>query len=267
MTWLRPGTTWELITLTSYVYIKCFSTFWCSGWSSLLHKTMEVWAELPAQSESQTCKFHTTMTWLRPGTTLEWITLPLYIYINCLSTFQCSRWSPLLYKSHGGGLRSWIGVTIRYNPYYYDMVETKNHFRLDYTSTLHIHIVFSHLPMQWMVIWMQPYFIKAMEVDWAGWIWLTTGYKTYHYNYDIAFAKNHFRLDYTSILYIYKVFKHPTMQWMVIWMHPYFVTPMEVGWTRLNLSNKWVKSILLQEWHGWGQEPLKSGLHFHIMYI
>jgi hypothetical protein len=94
--------------------------------------------------------------------------------------------------------------------------------------------------MQWMVIWMKPYFIKAMEVDWASWIWLTIGYKTYHYNYYIALAKNNFRLDYTSIFYIYKVFKHLTMQWMVIWMHPYFVRAVEVGWARLNLSNKWV---------------------------
>ena len=113
--------------------------------------------------------------------------------------------------------------------------------------------------MQWMVIWMQPYFIKAMEVDWAGWIWLTTGYKTYHYNYDIALAKNHFRLDYTSIWYIYKVFKHITMKWMVICMHPYFIRAMEVGWAGLNLSNKWVKSILLQLWHGWGQNHLRVG--------
>jgi hypothetical protein len=33
-------------------------------------------------------------------------------------------------------------------------------------------------------------------------------------------ARNHFRLDYTSILYIYKVFKHIMMQLMAIWMHP-----------------------------------------------
>jgi hypothetical protein len=76
--------------------------------------------------------------------------------------------------------------------------------------------------------------------------WLTTGYKTYHYSYDMAFAKNHFRLDYTSILYIYKVFKHLTMKWMVICMQPYFIRAMEVGWAGLNLSNKWVKSIILQ---------------------
>ena len=162
-------------------------------------------------------------------------------------------------QNHGCGLSCWIRVTIGYNPwYYYDIVEAKNHFRLDYTSTLYIYKVFNHLPMQWMVIWMHPYFIKAMEVDWAGWIWLTTGYKINHYNYVMALDKNHFRLDYTSMVYIYKMLKHLTMQWIVIWMHLYFIRAMEVGWAGLILSNKWVKSILLQLWHDWGQEPLES---------
>ena len=103
-------------------------------------------------------------------------------------------------QNHGGGLSCWIGVTIGYNPYYYDMVEAKNYFRLDYTSTLYIYKEFNHIPMQWMVIWMHPYFIKAMEVDWAGWIWLTL-YKKYHYKYDMAWQKPlqiglHFHLIY-----------------------------------------------------------------------
>ena len=49
--------------------------------------------------------------------------------------------------------------------------------------------------MKWMPMWMHPYFITAMEVGSAGKIWLTTGYKTYHYNYDLVEARNHFRLD------------------------------------------------------------------------
>jgi hypothetical protein len=161
-------------------------------------------------------------------------------------------------QNHGGGLSCWIRVTIGYNPYHYDMVETKNHFRLDYTSTLYIYKVFNYLPMQWMVILMQPYFIKAMEVDWAGWIWLTNEYKINHYNYYMALDKNHFRLAYTSMVCIYIMFKHLTMQWMVIWMHLYLIRAMEVGWAGLILSNKWVKSILLQLWHDWGQEPIES---------
>ena len=48
--------------------------------------------------------------------------------------------------------------------------------------------------MQCMVIWMHSYFITAMAVGSAGKIWLTTGYKTYHYNYVLAEAKKHFRL-------------------------------------------------------------------------
>ena len=51
---------------------------------------------------------------------------------------------------------------------------------------------------------------------------------TFYYDYDMAEAKNPFRLDYSSILYLYEVFKHLTMQWMVIWMHPYFITALEV---------------------------------------
>ncbi len=42
-------------------------------------------------------------------------------------------------------------------------------------------------------------------------------------------AENTFRLDNTSILYIYKVFKHLPMQWMAIWMHPKSIKAMEVG--------------------------------------
>ena len=53
--------------------------------------------------------------------------------------------------------------------------------------------------------------------------------QTYHYIYDMAEAKSHFRLDYTSMSYIYKVFKHLTMQWMVIQMHHYFIKAMEMG--------------------------------------
>ena len=55
--------------------------------------------------------------------------------------------------------------------------------------------VVKHLSMQWMAMWMHPYFITAMEVGSAGKILLTTGYKIYHYNNDLVEAKNHFRLD------------------------------------------------------------------------
>ena len=45
----------------------------------------------------------------------------------------------------------------------------------------------------------------------------------------MALDKNHFRLAYTSMVYIYIMFKHLTMQWMVIWMHLYLIRAMEVG--------------------------------------
>ena len=73
----------------------------------------------------------------------------------------------LVCPSHGGGL-SWLNLAYnRVNTYHYkyDMAEAKNHFRLDYNSISYIYKVFKHLPIQWMVIWMHPYFIKAMEVD------------------------------------------------------------------------------------------------------
>ena len=48
-------------------------------------------------------------------------------------------WAELLAQSE---------VTNRYNPYYYDVVEAMNHFRVDYTSLIYIYKVFTHLPMQ-----------------------------------------------------------------------------------------------------------------------
>ena len=42
-------------------------------------------------------------------------------------------------------------------------------------------------------------------------------------------AWSHLTLDYTSISYIYKVFKHLLMQWMAIWMYPYSIKAMEMG--------------------------------------
>ena len=39
-----------------------------------------------------------------------------------------------------------------------------------------------------MAMWMHPYFITDMEVDSVGKIWLTTGYKIYHYNYEMNMA-------------------------------------------------------------------------------
>ena len=54
----------------------------------------------------------------------------------------------------GKTFQTW--VTTGYKPYHYDMVETKNHFRLDYTAISYVHEVFNYLPMQWMNIWMYP---------------------------------------------------------------------------------------------------------------
>jgi hypothetical protein len=42
-------------------------------------------------------------------------------------------------------------------------------------------------------------------------------------------AKISFRLHPTSLLDVYKVFKHLEMLWMGIWVHPYTVTLVQVG--------------------------------------
>ena len=114
------------------------------------------------------------------------------------------------------GWAGWIRMTTGYKPYHYDMGEAEKPFRLDNTSISYIYKVLKHLTMQWVAIWVHPYFIKPMEVCQAGWTWAKTVYNPYHY--DIVDAWNHFRLNLTSILYIYKVFKHLPMQWMAIWM-------------------------------------------------
>ena len=86
----------------------------------------------------------------------------------------------LLHQSHGGGL-SWLNLAHNWvqniplqlwNLWGKEPLQTGLNFHLIY-----IYKVFKHLPMQWMVIWMHPYFITAIEVDWAGWIWITAWYK------------------------------------------------------------------------------------------
>ena len=169
--WLRLGTTSEWITLPFHIYINCFSTFEHSRLSSLLHKTMEVgWATVP---EKQLGTIHTTMTWLRPRTTQEWITLPSYIYIKFLFTFQCSE------SSYGCILTS--SKPWRWT----ELAESGSQLDTKYTTTTmtwlwprttsdwitlpsYIYKVFKHLTMQWMFIWIHPYFIRALEVGWAG---------------------------------------------------------------------------------------------------
>ncbi len=42
-------------------------------------------------------------------------------------------------------------------------------------------------------------------------------------------ARIHFRVEYTSYLYIYKVIKLLPVQWMDIWMLPYCIPTREVG--------------------------------------
>ncbi len=102
------------------------------------------------------------------------------------------------------------------------------------TLQSYINKVFTHLLVQWMIIWM----LYQCHVGGLSWLNLASNWcKTYHCNYDIDEARNHFRLDYTSILYIYKVLKHHPMQWMIIWMHPYCIKTFGGGLSWMNLSN------------------------------
>jgi hypothetical protein len=39
------------------------------------------------------------------------------------------------------------------------------------------------------------------------------------------------------------------------------------GLSWLNLAHNWVQNIPLQLRHSFGQEPLQTGLHFHLIYI
>ena len=63
-----------------------------------------------ANSGQQIGTEHTTTTWLRPGSTSEWITFPFHIYIKCLSPFQCNGWTYgcILTVSKPGRLADWL---------------------------------------------------------------------------------------------------------------------------------------------------------------
>ena len=39
----------------------------------------------------------------------------------------------------------------------------------------------------------------------------------------MVMARNHVRVTYTSIYYIYEVFTHILVQWMDVWMHPHLI--------------------------------------------
>ena len=53
---------------------------------------------------------HTTTTWVRLGSTSDWIKLPFHKYIKCLSSFQCNEWTYgcILTVSQPGRLADWL---------------------------------------------------------------------------------------------------------------------------------------------------------------
>jgi hypothetical protein len=135
------------------------------------------------------------------------------------------------------------------------MGEAENPFRLDNTSILYIYKLFKHLPMQWMAIWVHPYFIKPMEVCQAGWTRVTTVYKPYQY--DIVNSRKHFRLKYTSISPSDAVDGHMDAS-LVHQIHG-------GGLSWLNQGNNWVQTLPLCQ--GRGQEPLQTGCNFYLKYV
>ena len=84
-----------------------------------------------------------------------------------------------------------------YKTYHYEIVNAKIHFRLDYTHSSYIYIVFKQLLMQCMAIWM--YLSPSKPWRWVNLLNLgiKMGYKPYHY--DMVESESHFRLDFTSI--------------------------------------------------------------------
>ena len=102
-----------------------------------------------------------------------------------------------------------------------------------------------------------------MDVGWSCWTWVTTGYKPYHY--DLDEAKNPFRLNNTSILCIYKVFKHLPMQWLANMDASLLHHTLGGVSSWLNLGNKCIQTIPI--WHSWVQEPLQTELHIYLIYI
>ncbi len=61
-------------------------------------------------------------------------------------------------------------------------------------------------------------------------------------------AVNHHLLQPTSILDVYKVFKHVHMLWMGIWMHPYTVIPVQVGVKLLKIGVRQSPNDVVVSW-------------------
>jgi len=86
-TWLSPGSTSDWIMLLFYIYIKCLKPLPMQWMDICMYpyciKTREVgWLASSGQIMGTN---HTITTWLRPGTTSDWIKFSFYIYSKCLS--------------------------------------------------------------------------------------------------------------------------------------------------------------------------------------
>ncbi len=83
--------------------------------------------------------------------------------------------------------------------------------------------------MLWMDMWVHPYTDMPLKVGvdfWEIWGILT---ESEFCSKVMVGASNPRRLHPTSISYIYKVFQHPDMLWMDMWVHPYTDTSLKVG--------------------------------------
>ncbi len=136
------------------------------------------------------------------------------------------------YTCAGGGKTPNFGkLGLRVSPknIMVSFLEAVNHPTLLLTSILHVLKVFEHLHMLWMGMWVHPYTLTPVHM------------RPNFGNMGVRVspspimlvpcleAVNHPTLYLRSILNVYEVFELLHMLWMSIWVHPYTVTPVQVG--------------------------------------
>ncbi len=119
-------------------------------------------------------------------------------------------------------------------------MEAVNHPTLLLTSILHALKVFEHLHMLWMMgILVHPYTLTPVQVGANCWKYGGWGKpKPPSCMVPCLEAVNHPTLYLRSILNVYEVFEPFHMPWMGIWVHPYTVTPVQVG-AKFQILENW----------------------------
>ena len=120
------------------------------------------------------------------------------------------------------------------------MVEAVRPFKLDYISIAEIYKVFVHLLLLWIGIWMYIHTITTSSItqlfgELADMVLDEGLVQTMHYT--MVEAVRPFKLDTTSISYIYKVFDYLLLLWIGICMYIHTITTSSI--TQLLVS--WLK--------------------------